>query len=166
MSDMSDMLQLQNELQIEAYGGEAPNDLDPDSKLEFIRWNVLALEDELHEALQECGWKPWAKTNHLNTDAFQSELVDAFHFFMNLMLVTGMTAEDLITGYRAKRQKNIIRQQDGYDGVSTKCVSCWRALDDDAVMCYELAASTEVEGERPVIEWYCRLNSTTGTYVR
>ena len=32
-------------------------------------------------------------------------------------------------------KKNAKRQEEGYDGVSTKCPGCHRALDDDAVLC-------------------------------
>ena len=53
-------LKAQLELQITSYGSD-PRGSDDNEKLEWIRWNVLALEDELHEALAETGWKPWAK---------------------------------------------------------------------------------------------------------
>lgn len=132
---IADMLELQRELQVNSYGKDPAAILDGHERMDFIRWNVLALEDELHEALAETGWKPWAKSQHVNDEAFYGEMVDAWHFFMNLMLVTGMTAEKLEEGYRAKRLKNAARQRDGYDGVSTKCQLCKRALDDDAVGC-------------------------------
>jgi len=132
--ELSDALEAQWALQVQAYGKD-PRKLSDEERMEWVRWNILALEDELHEALQETGWKPWATKNHLNEDAFRGELVDGLHFFLNLMLVANISAEELLAGYQLKREKNAKRQADGYDGVSTKCPECKRALDDDAVEC-------------------------------
>jgi dimeric dUTPase (all-alpha-NTP-PPase superfamily) len=129
------MLQMQRELQMRYNGGQDLDSFTDSERMDAIRINMLALMDELHEAMAETGWKPWATSNHLNRDAFHSEMVDAFHFFMNLMLHSGMTASDLVAGYMAKNAKNHKRQDDGYDGVSTKCPGCKRAYDDDAVKC-------------------------------
>jgi hypothetical protein len=127
------MLQMQRELQLMYNKGKTIEQFTDEERMQAIRDNVLACTDELHEAMNESGWKPWATSNHLNREAFKSELVDAWHFFMNLMLHSGMTADDLYRGYIAKNAKNIQRQADDYDGVSTKCPSCKRAYDDDAV---------------------------------
>ena len=128
------MLEMQIKLQKEAYGIDLEG-CNPEERMKYIRENTLALIDELMEALAETGWKPWASSNHLDTEAYKSELVDAWHFFMNLMALGAMTMEDLEEGYYKKRAKNAQRQRDGYDGVSTKCPTCKRAFDDDAVMC-------------------------------
>lgn len=141
--ELSDALEAQWALQVEAYGKD-PRKLSDAEKMDWVRWNVLALEDELHEALQETGWKPWATSQHLNQDAFRGELVDALHFFLNLMLAADISAEELLAGYQLKREKNAKRQADGYDGVSTKCPACKRALDDDAVLC---GVKVEEDGE-------------------
>lgn len=130
------MLQSQHMLQINSFGND-PKELNMEQQIEWIRWNTLALEDELHEALAETGWKPWATSKHVNREAFVGELVDAFHFFMNLMLVVDCSAEELADRYFAKRDKNAKRQANGYDGVAGKCGVCKRALDDEAVLCTE-----------------------------
>lgn len=131
------LLNAQEDLQIKAYDGSPAGMLpdDPEAAIEFIKWNVLALTDELHELLGEIGWKPWATSRHVNLTAARGELIDAFHFFMNLALVLNMDASDLFLGYMKKHEKNIERQEEGYDGVSTKCPGCKRALDDDGVDC-------------------------------
>lgn len=131
---MQEALDAQHNLQIDSFGND-PKSLTDDQKVEWIRWNVLALEDELHEALQEVGWKPWAKSKHVNRDAYISELVDAFHFLMNLMLVVDCSADEFLDKYFEKRKVNQKRQAEGYDGVSNKCARCRRALDDAAVNC-------------------------------
>ena len=132
---LTHMLKMQRDLQLRYNKGKALEDFTDEERMEAIRINVLSCTSELHEALDETGWKPWATSNHMNVEAFRSELVDAWHFFMNLMLHSGMTATDLYEGYIKKNAKNHKRQDDGYDGVSTKCRGCGRALDDDAVNC-------------------------------
>lgn len=127
-------LDAQHELQVKSFGND-PKQLSDPEKLEWIRWNMLALMDELHEALAETGWKPWAKSKHVNRDAFVSELVDAFHFLMNLMLVVDCDADEFLAKYFEKRGINAARQAAGYDGVAGKCPECKRALDDTAVTC-------------------------------
>lgn len=153
ITNLHEMFQMQNYLQTHVYGdGTSPSDL-----LERIRANYLpgtpveeidhsflienfknmhiAITDEFHEALDEVGWKPWASSRHFNEEAVKGELVDAFHFFINMCMLAGVTADDLIEGYVKKSGKNIARQEAGYDGVATKCPACHRALDDEAVKC-------------------------------
>lgn len=125
------MYSAQHELQVKAYGKD-PITLGEEERIQFIKDMILALTDELHEFLAETGWKPWATSRHIHTEAAAGELVDAWHFFMNLMLAIGMTPEDLFVGYMEKRGRNLKRQQEGYDGVAGKCQSCGRALDDIA----------------------------------
>jgi phosphoribosyl-ATP pyrophosphohydrolase len=132
---LTHMLKMQRDLQRMYNKGREIEDFTSEERMVAIRDNVLACTDELHEALGETGWKPWATSNHINTQAFWAEMVDAWHFFMNLMLHSGMTADDLYRGYLAKHDKNIKRQEDAYDGVTTKCPGCKRAYDDDAVEC-------------------------------
>jgi hypothetical protein len=127
--ELRDAFKDQHALQVDAYKKD-PTNLEPEERAEFIRWNILALEDELHEALGEVGWKPWATSRHLNKAEFQGELVDALHFFLNLMLAADIDPDELLAGYQAKRLKNAKRQEEGYDGVTGKCPVCSRALDD------------------------------------
>jgi NTP pyrophosphatase (non-canonical NTP hydrolase) len=112
-----------------------PSELSDREKMEYIREQALALTDELHEALAETGWKSWATSMHINREAYQGELADVFIFLMNLMLVAEITPTDLLGVVKAKIAKNHKRQDDGYDGVTTKCPGCKRAYDDDAVDC-------------------------------
>ncbi len=140
------MVRAQEALQVEAYGG-SPADLSPEEKIQFLKDMVFALEDELHELMDEVGWKPWATSRHINYEAAKGELVDAWHFLMNLMLVLGMSPQELEARYMAKRAKNAQRQVDGYDGVEGKCPKCKRALDDIATVCQTpIAEDSEGKG--------------------
>lgn len=140
MNVIQHMLETQADLQRDAYGVNHAFMREPsDARATYIRDNVLALTDELHEALGEVGWKPWATSRHLNEDAYVAELVDAWHFMMNLLLATGIPPEELarkfIMKYFEKVERNAARQVRGYDGVTDKCPGCHRALDDVAVAC-------------------------------
>lgn len=132
MDRLGKMFDEQRQLQIKSYGKDPTEIGDPEERIQFIKDMTLALEDELHELLGEVGWKPWATSRHVNEEAAKGELVDAFHFFMNLCMVVHMTPTELFDKYIEKRQRNARRQLDGYDGVTGKCTTCHRALDDIA----------------------------------
>lgn len=154
---MTRMLEMQRALQLRYNDGKTIESFTDEERMQAIRDNVLACTDELHEALAETGWKLWATSNHLNREAFHAELVDAFHFFMNLMLHSGMSANDLYEGYLAKHAKNHKRQDDGYDGVSTKCPGCKRAYDDDAVKCFPGGEPDSLMGYTTKVPMYCEM---------
>lgn len=131
------MLEMQRKLQlVMPPPNRVPADLRGDDRAQFVTWNMFAIEDELHEAIAEMGWKPWATSRHLNGPEMLKEMVDAWHFFMNVLLVIGgemgwtteQTADEFTKMYIAKNAENIRRQEDGYDGVSSKCPQCHREL--------------------------------------
>ena len=137
---LSEMLRAQRELQRVMPHGD-PARLEGEDRTSFISWNVLALTDELHELLDEVGWKPWATSHHVNQQPALGELVDAWHFMMNLLwAISGLDpyddpdaaaerlAQALHDGYLAKRAVNEQRQAAGYDGVTGKCPRCHRDL--------------------------------------
>lgn len=109
-------------------------DLPHAARMDYIRYNVLALTDELHEALKEVSWKPWAEGHRFNREAYLKELVDALHFLMNLALAAGADGvTDLVREFTAlyfhKADVNQRRKDEGYDGISTKC-ACGREIRD------------------------------------
>jgi hypothetical protein len=124
---LDEMMRLQKQLQVEAFGAD-PSVMQDADRIQYIKDMVLAATDELHEALAEVGWKPWATSKHLNREAFVSELVDVDHFLMNLFIAAGVGPEERYTKYLAKRSENARRQAVGYDGVTEKCSQCHRDL--------------------------------------
>lgn len=120
----------------------------PADAMAAFREQWMAIVKELGEAIDEVGWKPWATSNHVNADAFKAEMVDAWHFFMNLCLMVGMTPDDLFSGYLNKLVVNIKRVVGGYDGVSTKCPGCKAAYDDPATKCRP--GGTRDAGGKPI----------------
>lgn len=69
---------------------------------------------ELSEAMQELKLKPWKK-EEIPTDhkAFVDEMGDVFHFFVEMCITAGMTAEDLHRSYFRMHQKNNQRLDGG-----------------------------------------------------
>ena len=130
-------LELQLELQVEAFHAD-PRFLSdsPEDRAQFVLWNAFAATDEIHEAMQEIGWKPWASSRHLNSEEFLGELVDALHFIGNMILAAAVNQHEtpetlariLWSKYQDKVQINIDRQLVGYDGVKNKCPICRREL--------------------------------------
>lgn len=140
MASMLALLRAQDELQRETYGYDFEH-MTGEQKMEYIRWNMLALQNELNEALDETDWKPWTHNDErgLNLEAYVSELADAFHFFMNLLLVTGVPTDEMAIAftqrYFHKREVNIRREAEAYDGKIGKCAGCGRDLNDEGVRC-------------------------------
>ena len=148
---LSEMFELQGNLQRETYGAhpgditedfDGPGEIEFPNRIQFIKDMRIAIDDELAEFMGEIGWKPWATSRHINFEAAQGELVDAFHFFMNLAMAVDMTPDMLYEKYKNKRLKNIKRQEEGYDGIAGKCPNCHRAYDDVAVGCFAPEANT------------------------
>jgi dimeric dUTPase (all-alpha-NTP-PPase superfamily) len=113
------------------------NAMDEKVLMEYIRLNVLALTDELHEALAEVNWKPWttAAPGFKDRELYISELADALHHFVNLCVAAGADADEITAAYIKKSKRNHERQEEGYDGLD-KCdgPGCRRALDEPAML--------------------------------
>lgn len=131
---LAEMLAGQLELQKRLHGGH-PKDFMPEDRAAYVREMSLALTDEVHEALGEIAWKSWAKSDHFNRDAYVGELIDTWHFLMNLLLVADVSADEFVERYHEKLKKNHQRQDDGYNGISTKCPLCKRDVNDTGVGC-------------------------------
>ena len=140
MMNFDEWLESTRQLQLSSYGVSLPFEPDDDGsyteqEIEWLRWNVLAATDELHEMLNEVGWKPWATSRHLNREAYVGELVDVLHFVANMLSMVGVSGTELTRRYKEKQERNAARQRDGYTGVQEKCPNCGRGLDDPGVTC-------------------------------
>lgn len=71
--------------------------------------------EELMEAMNTLKNKPW-KVSEVSTDKvhFYEELGDTLHFFLELCITAGMTAEDLARIYHRKHAVNKFRQESRY----------------------------------------------------
>jgi dimeric dUTPase (all-alpha-NTP-PPase superfamily) len=124
MSDMLEQIMArQLQLQVESFLVN-PQELEGEERDNYVMAMALALNVEVGEALQEISWKPWATGEWFNRDAFLLELIDALHFWINLVLVATDDPQDVIDVYMRKAQINVERQAAGYTG--EKCPSCGR----------------------------------------
>jgi dimeric dUTPase (all-alpha-NTP-PPase superfamily) len=115
---------------------------DRAARVEHIKNMALAAIKEIGEALDETSWKPWTTGKpFIRKHAVSGELSDAFQFIMNMWftaypeLSDEELADRMISVLEAKLAINESRRVSGYDGISTKCPDCKRALDDPAVSC-------------------------------
>jgi hypothetical protein len=160
--------QLEKQLRRPEQGGRHPALLDPEERAEYVRNNVLSCADELHEALNEVGWKPWATSRHMHRDQYLNELADAQLFLDNLVLGALREGDDIdaleaeFAGMvAAKVDRHRRRVEGGYDGVSSKC-ACGREVEDGTL----IASPQRILGRRRrrVQVWQCpcgRRNTVT-----
>jgi hypothetical protein len=147
MSDLFNRwLEKTRELQVNAYNvdysvysGDSPDNIN--ALIDYIRWNMLAIDDELAEVRKAISWKPWQHDEpYADRHEILKECVDVLHFVANILCATGVSDEELDREYLAKMQKNADRQKNGYKVLdeNVKCSTCFRALDDyDTSRCVE-----------------------------
>jgi len=80
----------------------------------FINEMILCTVDELMEALRETPWKSWKKNQELHTEKFKEEIIDIWHFIINLSLASGMGPQEVYDRFINKNKINIKRQEDNY----------------------------------------------------
>lgn len=113
---MKECFDMQEAFQVHQ-GYDIPNMTELE-RAEYIKTMTLMLEDETHEMLREIPFfKPWKRYSHDPSDNYmkwakaRSEFVDMFHFFMNIALGLGFTADELVEQYKLEHQKNYDRQK-------------------------------------------------------
>lgn len=109
---LEDMLATQK--QFEHSLGYSIDDMSNQERAAYIKEYTLHCEHELHEMLQEIPYfKPWKKyTGRENLLLARKEFIDAWHFFMNIMLALGFDADVLFNMYQDKHVTNEDRQAD------------------------------------------------------
>jgi len=109
------MRQLRNKIP-ESYP-EWPLDLSNKSDQQFCRDMALRGVEEMFEALQHLkNWKPHRKTElqDFDREEFLEEVVDAFNYFFSLIVLTGLSSEDLYKAYIKKDKIIHDRLDSGY----------------------------------------------------
>lgn len=117
---MKEMLEMQAKLQ--EFLGADFDSMDMEERAQFAKNHYTYLVQELNEALYELPFfKEWKNYDNMTVDEmaaalkrYKAELVDAFHFFMNLMLVYDMSFDELKSSYIEKNKENFERQKRGY----------------------------------------------------
>lgn len=115
-------------------------EMSEEEVIRYVTDTYVAATVELVEVLNETTWKPWVTgPRTVNRDALVGEVVDLLHFAFNFLLCVrpDLTPAELAAHvrerYLTKNDVNRRRQDEGYDGVATKCPHCRRALDDVGV---------------------------------
>lgn len=83
--------------------------------VDILQLQTLALVDEAMESLREIPWKPWKIINtSFDLEAYRMELIDIFHFLINLFIFAGMDVPMVLKYYLEKNKINKERQKNGY----------------------------------------------------
>lgn len=133
---LGDLFVLQKDIQESVYGYDFEKMRERLGNLkEFIDMNYHATQDEWRELYGALGgvdthgnsiWKKW-KSNHKEAldkpfealsdseiKELRMEVVDLWHFLLNISIALGMDAKMLFNYYQAKNIENKRRQKDGY----------------------------------------------------
>ena len=71
----------------------------------------------LHEAVElqrETNWKWWKKETKTDMDKIQGEIIDIWHFMIQVSIEAGLDPKKLIEKYMKKNRENLARQERGY----------------------------------------------------
>ena len=82
-----------------------PIDLSDKASQQHIRDMALRGVEEMFEALQHLkNWKPHRSTEirEFDKEEFLEEIVDAFNYFLSMLVLTGVSSDDLYKMYRHK----------------------------------------------------------------
>ena len=96
---------------------EWPLDLSSREDQQYVRDIALRGVEEMFEALQHLkNWKPHRTTQvtEFNRDAFLEEVVDAFNYFFAVLVLVGITPDELFDAYCRKNDKIHRRLEEGY----------------------------------------------------
>lgn len=96
--------------------------MSPEERAAYMRDQRGYLDDEVAEALYEMpfykSWKDYSKMSeeeyNVAWQKVRMELIDALHFFVNILLAAGMTPAEVCEMYLMKNKENHRRQTDGY----------------------------------------------------
>lgn len=73
-----------------------------------------ALLHEVVELQRETDWKWWKTQKGIENQRIQEEIIDLWHFLIQLSIEAGLDPELLVSKYVEKNKENTKRQQQGY----------------------------------------------------
>lgn len=120
MDKLEQIMKMQGDLQKRL--GTNFSEMTLEERAAFMRNHRGYLADEVAEALYEMpNYKLWKDYSNMSDEAVsiawqkvRMELIDSLHFFVNLLLCAGMTADEVYEMYMAKNKENHRRQDEGY----------------------------------------------------
>lgn len=69
---------------------------------------------ELSEVIENTKWKPWKQSSSNNILEIKKELIDVFHFLINMCIACNLEPNELFYEFLNKNQENNRRQENGY----------------------------------------------------
>jgi len=111
-SELQELFDLQEEFQMRIRNSRTDHHIM--SWIQHVRLMFIGIITEACEALEETDWKPWKQPTSQNTNAFQKEIIDIWHFLINLTLDSGMDAQELVRRFKIKNKINKERQEERY----------------------------------------------------
>ena len=96
---------------------EWPVDISQKQNQQLLRDTALKGVEEMFEALGHLkNWKPHRTTEitEFDRDEFLEEIVDAFNYFFSILVLTGVTSEELYDTYVKKDEIIHKRLETGY----------------------------------------------------
>lgn len=69
---------------------------------------------ELSEVIENTMWKPWKLSSRNNIIKTQEELIDVFHFLINMCIACNLSPEELFEKFIKKNNENMERNKHGY----------------------------------------------------
>jgi len=73
-----------------------------------------ALLHEVVELQRETNWKWWKTTKDLDNENIQEEVIDLWHFLIQLSIEVGLDPDIIVQKYIKKNKENLERQKRGY----------------------------------------------------
>lgn len=86
---------------------------DPGLRERIITYSCDMIAEEAFELKRNFNYKIWKKYRKVDEQAAKEELVDIWHFILQVSLEMGLTPETLVEEFRKKNQKNHERQDSG-----------------------------------------------------
>lgn len=84
----------------------------------FDGYRVFMLSTALvHEAIElqrETNWKWWKKESTVNKEKIQEEIIDIWHFLIQISIESGLDSKRIMEKYMEKNEENLKRQLKGY----------------------------------------------------
>ena len=85
-----------------------------EEKTQWIMNDCRAMGQEMAELTDSVPWKWWAKYQKFDEQNARVEVVDLFHFLINMAQVLGLSAADVFAAYVKKNEVNFKRQESGH----------------------------------------------------
>ena len=96
--------------------------MSTEERVQFIKEHSIHLSQEINEMLYELPFfKPWKDYSSMSKEEQEAalerarmEMIDAWHFFMNMCIALDFTPNDFYNMYLSKMSENHKRQDEGY----------------------------------------------------